>query len=224
MVAALRRSTARVLWVEGKDDSAVTKSLCAAHGIPPGVFEVLAKTGVDGILDTFFTNLRAPGAECFGIVVDADGSAQGRWDSIRSTLEDEGYENVPERLHPDGMVVPRTAHRPQFGAWIMPDNASPGALEEFATLLVPDRDALLAVATKVVDEIPADIRLFPPARRQKALIRTWLAWQESPGSPMGQAITKGDLRADAPAAQRFVGWLRRLMLEDAAEQADETPA
>jgi len=40
-------------------------------------------------------------------------------------------------------------------------------------------------------------------------MHTWLAWQESPGSPMGQAIGKGDLDANAPAAVAFVAWLRR---------------
>ena len=221
MAAPVRGSRARVLWVEGKDDSAVTQSLCAAHAIPEH-FQVQARTGVEGILDTFFASLRAPGAERFGVVVDADGSAQARWESIRHTLVEEGYPEVPDRLHPDGMIVPGTAHRPQFGAWIMPDNASPGALEDFAATLVPAANPLWVRAEAAVDAIPTEDRRFPEVRRSKARMHTWLAWQESPGSPMGQAIGKGDLRADAPAAQRFVAWLRRLMIDEVEDEAGVT--
>jgi hypothetical protein len=178
------------------------------------VFRVQAKNGVDEVLDTFFTGLRAPTAERFGVVVDANGDPHARWKSIRGTLQAEGYVDVPETLQPDGVIVPGTPHRPAFGAWIMPDNGSPGALEDFAAALVPAGDPLWTRACEVVDAIPEEERRFPSVRRSKARVHTWLAWQEHPGSPMGQAIGKGDLDAQAPAAQRFVAWLRRLMVED----------
>lgn len=206
------RQLRRVLWVEGKDDSAVIQSLCAAHEVPE-VFKVQAKNGVDEILDTFFAGLRAPDAERFGVVVDANGSSQARWDSIRNTLEAEGYADVPKQLAPEGMIIPGTPHRPVFGAWIMPDNGSPGALEDFAAALVPAGDALWDRAGEAIDAIPEEDRRFPAVRRSKARVHTWLAWQEYPGSPMGQAIGKGDLDGNAPAAQRLVAWLRRLMLD-----------
>jgi hypothetical protein len=201
-----------LLWVEGKDDKAVTENLCAAHEVP--WFKVEAKNGVDEVLDTFFTRLREPGAERFGVVVDANGNAHARWDSIRHTLAQEGYADIPDRLHASGMIVAATRHRPLFGAWIMPDNGSLGALEDFAAQLVPPDDTLWLRAGEAVDSIPEDERRFAAGRRSKAHMHTWLAWQEQPGSPMGQAIGKGDLRADAPAAQRFVAWLRRLMVDE----------
>jgi hypothetical protein len=209
----------RVLWVEGKDDSAVTQSLCAAYALPE-TFRVQAKNGVDEILDTFYAGLRAPDAERFGLIIDANGNAPARWESIRQTLEMEGYADVPATLSSDGTIVPGTPHRPVFGAWIMPDNGSPGALEDFAAALVPAGDALWSRAGEAVDAIPEEDRRFPAVRRSKAHVHTWLAWQESPGSPMGQAIGKGDLDAQAPAAQRFVAWLRRLMVDN----ADAPPA
>jgi len=215
------RQSPRLLWVEGKDDDAVTQSLCKVHDIPQ-VFKVHPKNGVDELLETFFTGLRAPGMERFGVVVDANGSAQARWESIRGTLEAEGYADVPKQLVSHGMIVPGTPHRPLFGAWIMPDNAASGAIEDFAAKLVPDGDALWSHATSAIDRIPEAHVRFPAVRRAKAQIHTWLAWQESPGSPMGQAITKGDLDARAPLAEAFVGWLRRLMVSDVAE-IESTP-
>ena len=207
------RQPSRLLWVEGKDDSAVTQSLCASHDLPR-VFMVQAQSGVDELLATFFTVLRAPGMERFGLVVDANGDARARWDSIRHTLESEGYEDVPTQLEPAGMIVHGTPHRPVFGAWIMPNNAESGAIEDFAAELVPGGDALWNYATEAIDGIPEAHLRFPTVRRAKAQIHTWLAWQESPGSPMGQAITKGDLDARAPLAEVFVAWLRRLMVSD----------
>jgi hypothetical protein len=101
-----------------------------------------------------------------------------------------------------------------FGAWIMPDNGSTGALEDFAAALVPASDTLWTRAGEAVDAIPDEERRFPEVRRSKVHMHTWLAWQEHPGSPMGQAIGKGDLDAQAPAAQRFIAWLRRMMVDD----------
>lgn len=204
------RQPSRLLWVEGKDDSAVTQSLCAAHDLL-AVFRVQARSGVDELLATFFTELRAPGVERFGVVVDANGDAEARWDSIRHTLESEGYGDVPKRLDPDGIIVPGTSHRPWFGAWIMPNNSDSGAIEDFAARLIPGGDPLWSYAAAAIDRIPEALRRFPTVRRAKAEMHTWLAWQESPGSPMGQAITKGDLDPRAPLAEAFVAWLRRLM-------------
>jgi hypothetical protein len=216
------RGIRRMVWVEGKDDSAVVQSLCAMHTVPQ-VFAVQGREGVEDVLGNFYTELRAPGIERFGVIVDADRNAQARWDSIRNTLKAEGYTDLPEQLTSDGMIVPAQPHRPRFGAWIMPDNDSPGALEDFAASLVPDADALWSRAGAAVDSIPEEHRLFPDVRRSKALIHTWLAWQEEPGSPMGQAIGKRDLNGSAPAARRFVAWLRRLMVDEPLPADDLTP-
>jgi hypothetical protein len=64
----------------------------------------------------------------------------------------------------------------------------------------------------VVANIPAEHRAFSAPHVSKARIHPWLAWQDEPGSPMGQAIGKRDLDAHAPLAESFVDWLRRLML------------
>ncbi len=48
----------------------------------------------------------------------------------------------------------------------------------------------------------------------KALIHTWLAWQENPGTPLGQAITKHYLTTDTDLCQQFVDWLNRLFNAD----------
>ena len=46
--------------------------------------------------------------------------------------------------------------------------------------------------------------------KSKAEIHTWLAWQEEPGTPMGQAITKQYLDTNKELAKKFIGWLDNL--------------
>ena len=90
----------------------------------------------------------------------------------------------------------------------MPDNQSPGALEDFIRSLVPTSDDLWDKAKLNVDEIPTP--RFPPERRSKAYMHTWLAWQEEPGKPLGQAISARYLDPNAPHAQQLIAWIRRL--------------
>ncbi|HEX8673340.1 MAG TPA: DUF3226 domain-containing protein [Longimicrobium sp.] len=204
----------RVLWVEGKDDDAVVQSLCKSHRLPQS-FSVREKGGFEKLLAGITLEIRAPGLDRFGIVVDANGDAAARFAQIRRVVEPEGYPTFPFSLPNEGLVVPATGPLPRVGIWIMPDNGSPGALEDFGAALVPQDDVLWKRAGEAVDGIPEQHRRFPAGRRSKAHMHTWLAWQEQPGSPMGQAIGKGDLDAHAPAAQRFVAWLRRLMVDEA---------
>lgn len=204
----------RVLWVEGKDDQAVVYALCAAHALP-AVFEIQPRGGVETLLNGLGLALRGVPIERLGVVVDANGDADARWSAVARIARAEGYTDFPEAPDVAGTILSGFEASPRLGVWIMPDNSNPGTIEDFAAKLVPPGDALWVQAGEAVDSIPEQDRLFPVARRSKAHMHTWLAWQEQPGSPMGQAIGKGDLDAHAPAAQRFVAWLRRLMMDEA---------
>ena len=93
----------------------------------------------------------------------------------------------------------------------MPDNNQNGILEDFIAFLVPDSDVHWVRAESCINRIPLAESRFPPERRSKALIHTWLAWQEQPGRPLGQAITARYLDAEAPHAQQLIVWIRRLL-------------
>lgn len=94
----------------------------------------------------------------------------------------------------------------------MPDNNLDGTLETFLRFLVPEDDKLLPHAKQILDELPnvepSPEKRFKPIHRQKALMHTWLAWQQEPGKPYGQAITARYLDTSLPMAQTFVSWLR----------------
>lgn len=119
---------------------------------------------------------------------------------------------LPKEIGPlptDGVIVPFGRDR-RLGVWLMPDNTNLGMLETFVKQLVPTGDRLLARAELTVNAIPAEDRRFRH-KVDKACIHTWLAWQEEPGIGMGTAIRSLYLKAEAPAAIRFVSWLERLV-------------
>ena len=95
----------------------------------------------------------------------------------------------------------------------MPDNSSPGILEDFLSRLVPREDTIWDHAGEVV----AEARRFGARCREvdhlKSSLHTWLAWQEDPGLPFGTALRAQVFRHDSEDALRFVAWFRRLFVE-----------
>lgn len=200
--------TQAVLLVEGKDDLHVICNLLKHYNVPQ-TFGVLEKGGFDSIIGLLPVQLKASGIECLGIVVDADSDLPARWRKLGSILRKAGYASIPPEPATNGAIF-SAPDLPRVGAWVMPDNEIRGMLEDFVALLVPEGDCLLSLANKALDSIPSDERRFIVAHRPKALIHTWLAWQEQPGLPMGLAITTKYLDASSPHAVRFIEWIKRL--------------
>ena len=93
----------------------------------------------------------------------------------------------------------------------MPNNQTPGILEDFVSFLIPQDEALLwEMARTCVDKIPDDMRHFKDRHIIKAQIHTWLAWQEEPGQPLGIAVTAKFLDSESPYAHDLVDWVRRV--------------
>lgn len=91
----------------------------------------------------------------------------------------------------------------------MPDNNADGMLEDFCRTLVDE--SKMAFADECVDKAKQQgIATFIDNHRSKAVIHTFLAWQDEPGMPLGQAITARALDGSQATAQQFVGFLKRL--------------
>ncbi len=168
--------------------------------------------GIGPLLEDIPLRLKEPGLQSLGIVIDADEDVQARWSSVRDRLQRVGYE-VPTQSVQDGFIL-TLPNRPRVGVWVMPDNQLPGRLEDFVGHLIPQTDNLKPIAEKTLQSIEKKkLNHFRPIHRSKALIHTWLAWQEMPGMPMGQAITARVLLHDQILANSFVAWLKRLFIE-----------
>ena len=197
----------KVLLVEGKDDEHVFYHLLEYHQVPQ-CFTIKDKGGIENLLSTLEVELLASELQCLGIVVDADTDIDSRWRALRDLLTRTGYA-MPAQPNADGVVVQQPG-KPTVGVWLMPNNQLPGMLEDFVAFLVPPGNALWSHAETCVAQIPATEDRFPEVHRSKARVHTWLAWQRDPGTPLGLAITKRYLNADAAVVRPLLDWLRRL--------------
>ena len=204
----------KVLLVEGQDDKHVLLHICQHHDIPRPV-EVVACGGDDKLLENIQIRSIALSNEgdVLGAVIDADTNLENRWQSVRERLADAGYQDVPFQPNPCGTILqpPSGTILPKAGIWIMPDNQTTGILEDFLQFLVPSPDDLMNHANDCVESISDP--LFRPIDRPKAIMHTWLAWQENPGRPFGTAITSRFLDPGASQVEVLVDWLRQLFSE-----------
>ena len=186
----------RVLLVEGRDDKYVVDHIRRRHDpMPP--FEIVDKGGLEELLASIGPELKAPGRRALGIVVDANDDIEARWAAVTDRLGRAGIE-VGDR-DPGGTVIRGTSSDPDVGVWIMPDNRSPGELEDFIAAMIPRDDSVWPLSRAYVDGIPAESRLFSSRKELRAKVHAWLATRKRP-RPMGLAIGAGDLEVGGRSA------------------------
>ena len=209
----IKESHTYKLLVEGNDDQHVVWALCEKHDVPES-FDVIECESVENVLKAFEVRLKiVDNNQRIGIVVDADVNLKSRWDSIVSILKKTGkYDCEAIELPQDGLILEPTDNTyPKVGIWLMPDNNQNGMLEDFMTALATPDDALMKKSEDVLTELETEgIQKYKPVHRSKAKIHTYLAWQDAPGRPMGQAITANILNADSELAVKFAEWLKKL--------------
>jgi hypothetical protein len=199
----------RVLLVEGSDDCHVILALCNTFGLPEtfGIYQCGGYTKVLKRLNALV--LQPDGPEVIGIVVDADSpDVMSRWRQIREKPELKNY-SFPDDPNVDGVIVAGYKDRPKLGIWLMPDNKNPGMLEDFLIELVPS-DGIEAARNCIVNAQNKKLTSFKETHLSKAVIHTYLAWQDEPGKPLGQSVTAQVLQPNTQTAKVFVDWLKRL--------------
>ena len=198
------------LMVEGKDDLHVVIHICRLRGMS-GICDVEDLGNDAKLLESIPIRLRfADEGDVIGVVIDADDDQRARWDAVRGRLAEAGFANLPAQLQPAGTIIdaPDTLLLRRAGVWVMPDNRGPGKLENLLLSMIPEDDELLEHVTSCVKAI-ANPR-FRQVDAEKAVIHTWLAWQEQPGRPYGTSIASGFLNHNVPEVDSFVAWLRGL--------------
>lgn len=203
------------LIFEGDDDKHVVMNLLFNHvhdGEPLcSHFNDKVKDGIDNLIDTLNEELKATDLGRLGVILDADTDLARQWARVTRVLDSHGCLNVPAAPSADGTIV-ETVEGQKIGIWVMPDNQSTGALEDFVGQLIANEDALWPKARTDVDNISEEHRRFRETYLSKAYIHTWLAWQEEPGTRMGETFRKRYLNPHHPQANAFVNWIRRLLV------------
>ena len=202
-------SAIHALLVEGSTDRHVVIHICKRASIPD--FNIDPKGSVEGLLESIPNEVRVDGRAALGIMLDANDHPEGRWEAVKGRLRKVGIE-LPPNPRPEGVVIDPSKGLPRVGVWMMPDNESPGELENFLKEMLPPNDAVWPLARAYINGIPTPHRKFQEGKTLRAQIHAWLAAGEDPRPP-GSAIGAHDLAIGGPLCVRFTAWLRRLFGE-----------
>ena len=211
------------LHVEGINDVHVIKHLLLRHGIncpikgdtrsapnyPPNVPEITPAGNQDAVLNAMMTAVPVSNGRSVGFVLDADAVPQDLWRAVCGRLRQFGLV-LPNEIPSEGFVDDITAFQARVGVWLMPDNQQSGAMEQFLRGLVDEQDSLLPIAERSTANAKSGGASFPDSKESKAVLHTWLAWQENPGLPYGSAVKAKYFRDDSTAALTFVTWYGRV--------------
>jgi hypothetical protein len=201
------------LIVEGRDDQWSIIQLTARHGwdweSPSPHYPWIEDAKGDTLaLESLPVAVRS--CRRVGIVLDADIAPGDRWQAVRDRLAGSDV-TLDAQPDPYGTVVEAADGR-RLGVWLMPDNRSPGKLEDFLAVLVPERDPCWAWAEESTEHARQLGARFTQSDFIKARIHAWLAWQKEPGQPFGTAIYAATFAHDAGVARSFVAWMERLFV------------
>jgi hypothetical protein len=127
---------------------------------------------------------------------------------MRSKLSQYHY-NFPADPNAGGTILDSTADEPRIGFWLMPDNKKSGMIEDFCAEMA-EPNALAFAKECVEGAKQRGLSSYKDVHTSKAIIHTYLAWQDEPGRPLGQAVSMQALKPHTLIAIRFVEWLNRL--------------
>lgn len=184
----------------------VDELLISIAGSRPELFRMIAP------------KLKASDRSAVGFVVDADTgsddtSAYRRtWDAIKEQVRLAGITKIK---NPQRGLAPVFEGRfdMRIGFWIMPDNQQPGAIEHFLRVLIDANDKLIAFAESCTRQAQSEHGAsFSTNDFLKAHLACWLAWQDEPGRPLGQAMSHESFHHHHELAARFKDWISRLLV------------
>ena len=219
-------SSGGTLLVEGQNDLHTVLHLCnkgryfavgGGGGINPYIvtlhssnssFTVQEKKSNSELLKSISGEVKVPSRQALGILMDADDDLVKSWNDIGNELRGNGIK-VPVNPDPSGTIIERVEGVPRIGVWLMPDNQSPGELENFIEVMIPDNDLVWPLSQRYVDGIPQEGRKFLPNKATKAKVHSWLSARRNPRQ-IGAAIGAGDLQVNGPLCGNFITWLAKL--------------
>lgn len=210
------------LLLEGDDDKHLVIGLLRSHmgksvfdfHFPKSEEPIKVKGSVSKVISDLEQEITSTGYKHIGIIIDTDKDIMSSWGKIIRILKkcDISYPPMPASA---GTIIDIDEDR-RIGFWFMPNNQSPGALEDFFVKLIRTSDDLWPRSKGVVKKIPHRKRRFRHANKSdilKAQVHTWLAWQHKPGLHMNRNKNLQYLDLNHPNALAFVNWIKRLLAD-----------
>jgi hypothetical protein len=212
-----------LLLVEGPNDRhAISQLVWLVYGAEPA-FGILDCGSDDRVLKNLSLRLADanPHQRVLGLILDTDiegpgeeDAVQRRWAQLKSKIE-AGY-SLPDEFPEAGLIIDPLPGRkskgtlPRIGVWLMPNNRAFGMFEDLLMESLGDHEK--EYTSNVVTKAKADrVASFHDSHLSKAVIRTFMAWQEPPDLQyLGLAIKKGHFQKIYVACAHFLDWLGRL--------------
>ena len=199
-----------MLFIEGTDDEHAIRHLLVRRRFDvealPGFKD---SGGKSGVLRAIRVAVGAGTGKSLGFVLDANDEPKSTWDSVTSRLRGVGVE-TPDEIPVGGFAGESKVYGTRVGVWLMPDNRQTGALEDFLRELINEGDPLLPHAENSARKAKELGARYSESHARKAVLHTWLAWQEEPGRPYGVAIKARYFGSSSPAADQFLAWFERV--------------
>lgn len=193
-----------LLLVEGWIDKTIVQSIIELNQSKPEI-DITPCGGIDKLIAGIKGVIRAENYMAVGIMVDANSNPINRWNMISDQVKATGI-NMPDVLDPSGVIIDG---QPRVGVWLMPDNRTPGEIEDFVAKLIPHNDPIWPKSQRYIDSIPEYQRRFPSAKITKAKTFAWVSTRKRPGL-IDSAINRQDLDLSRDSYKSFVGWLEEL--------------
>ena len=124
-----------ILLVEGQNDKHVVGHICDRLQLALS-FSIVDKNGIDNLQSSIFTEINDSDRQTVGILVDANDNLTARWDAVTEQIRRAGID-PPTSPDSAGTII---ESKPRVGIWLMPDNTSPGELEDFVVQMIPAGD------------------------------------------------------------------------------------
>lgn len=218
-----RSESERLLLVEGINDChAIFQLVWLVYRADP-IFGIHECGSDDKALDSLASRIVStrPRQKVLGLILDADIEGlrpdqvvQSRLDQLAARVG--AYYPLPAVFPEDGLILDPLADRPEadrlpkLGVWLMPNNKAYGMFEDL--LMTSLSDMAATYTATVVKKSKADgVATFRDVHLSKAVIRTYLAWQDPPDVQyLGLAIKRGTFENIGVQCKQFVQWLERL--------------
>ena len=199
---ALEIKRSKLLIVEGKEDELFFSAFC--HHLRLNDIQVLSiggKTNLPSNLKALKKATNFSQVTALGIIRDADEDANAAFQSVCSALQHAG---LPIPTKP---MTPAPGH-PRVLVMILPDNQSPGALEDVCLKAIAGTPAM-----RCVDEFFCCLQrhhLPPPKILSKAKVLAYLTSLPEPDKRLGESAEAGYWDWDHPAFSDLKDFLRSL--------------
>lgn len=171
-------------------------------------FDIVVLNTITNLEKEIAVRLKSSELETLGIVVDADVNALKIWEEIQKIFNSNSI-SLPSDIPAEGLIVDILSIR--IGIWIMPNNQLNGTLEDFLHYLIPSDHLVMDEVEIHIQNIEGkNLHKYNANNHSKAKIHSWLALQESPGTPIGRAINYKYFKTDNPECKKFTDWLEKL--------------